>query len=386
MSRWHSWLRSATDMISGYKGNEPFPFFAKQYFSRHKQAGSKDRRHISQLCYCYFRAAKAFRDQPVERAILLGYFLCSTEPSEQLAATEPGWNEKTHLSIREKLAFLDLKISLEDFFPAEMLSDTIDKEEFLNSIFIQPDLFLRLRPGYEDLVKKKLESAGISYKEISASCLSLPNSSRIDNVIELDKEAVVQDLSSQRIGELLSGAGVTFSKAWDCCAGSGGKSILLKDIFPGIALTVSDIRPAILQNLAKRFYAAGISRYKCITVDLVKADLGTQDEFDCILADLPCTGSGTWGRSPEQLFYFKQQKIIEYTALQKKILTKVIPHLLPGGYLVYITCSVFKKENEEMIAWINQESGLRTIKMEVLKGYHTKADTLFATLLEKPLP
>ena len=55
------------------------------------------------------------------------------------------------------------------------------------------------------------------------------------------------------------------------------------------------------------------------------------------------------------------------------------PLLLPGGAFLYITCSVFKKENEEVVQYI-QQNGLILQHMELLKGYDQKADTLFAAL------
>ena len=78
-----------------------------------------------------------------------------------------------------------------------------------------------------------------------------------------------------------------------------------------------------------------------------------------IIADVPCTGSGTWGRTPEQLYYFEDRKIEEYASLQKQIVTNVISHLAPGGYFLYITCSVFKKENEEAIDFIKDKFQLQ---------------------------
>jgi 16S rRNA (cytosine967-C5)-methyltransferase len=102
-------------------------------------------------------------------------------------------------------------------------------------------------------------------------------------------------------------------------------------------------------------------------------------KFDIIIADLPCSGSGTWARTPEQMYFFKQEKIEYYSSLQKRIVSNLYPYLEKGGLLVYITCSVFKNENEEVVDFILENfDNLRMAKMEILKGYHLKADTMFA--------
>ena len=69
-------------------------------------------------------------------------------------------------------------------------------------------------------------------------------------------------------------------KAWDCCAASGGKSILLKDKFPRVQLTVSDIRETILRNLRQRFQRAGIKDYHAFVADLSKPSFLIIKKFD----------------------------------------------------------------------------------------------------------
>ena len=64
--------------------------------------------------------------------------------------------------------------------------------------------------------------------------------------------------------------------------------------------------------------------------------------------------------------------------MQKKIVTNILPHLSEGASFVYSTCSVFKKENEEIAAFIRDSSGLRPDLMENIKGYDQKADSMFA--------
>jgi 16S rRNA (cytosine967-C5)-methyltransferase len=219
-------------------------------------------------------------------------------------------------------------------------------------------------------------------------CLSLPNASKIENVIELDKEAVVQDLNSQQTASLLKNIKYQISNikssVWDCCAGSGGKSLLLYDIEPGIELTISDARESILANLKKRFSKAGIKNYKSLIADLAQSNLKSQiSNFDLIICDAPCTGSGTWSRTPEQLYFFDDKKIDQYAALQKKIVSNIIPRLKRDGSLLYITCSIFRKENEEVVEFMTSNSELNLINIELLKGYDKKADTMFAALFKR---
>lgn len=391
MKQW-SHVNSAVSIINDYTGDEPFPSFIKKYFAKYKKFGSKDRKQISHLCYCYFRLGKAMTGRPAEERILIGLFLCSSQSDEVLQALRPEWNEKIQMPVEEKCSMLNIQCSTFNLFSfADELSEGIEREQFSLSHLEQPDLFLRLRPGKEIIATQKLTKAGIPFNQTTNTCIALPNSSRIDDIIDLNKEAVVQDYSSQRVSEFLSVPVANRPlSVWDCCAASGGKSIMVYDFIPGIELTVSDVRESILVNLKKRFAKAGIHRYKYFTTDLSKEGskalpLASGEGFNLIICDAPCSGSGTWGRTPEQLSYFEESRIDDYASLQKKIVSNTIPHVKPGGYFLYITCSVFKKENEDVVESIKMEFDLELMKMEVIKGYDRKADTMFAALLRRPL-
>jgi 16S rRNA (cytosine967-C5)-methyltransferase len=243
----------------------------------------------------------------------------------------------------------------------------------------------------EELVKQKLSAAAIGFDEISGNCLALTNTTNVDEVIVLDKEAVVQDYNSQRTGEFFEKF-IPVSKlkgnnlsAWDCCAASGGKSILLYDILKGrVNLSVSDLRSSILHNLDLRFRRAGIKKYINFTADLA-ADGHTlhtgSNGYDIIICDAPCSGSGTWARTPEQHYFFAKAQISIYAALQQKIAAAAIKHLKPGGLFFYITCSVFKQENEDQVIFL-QGSGLRLLQAELLAGWDKKADSMFIAVFE----
>jgi 16S rRNA (cytosine967-C5)-methyltransferase len=400
VSRYHSYLNSAKEILSLYNGDEPFSSFLKKYFSQNKKFGSRDRKDVANLCYCYFRAAPhpvGVVSKPIETndVQLLSYlFLCSTEPNDILAALIPEWNNRIHLPLKEKMASFNYQLS--SLFPwKKELSDGIEHEKFCSSFFVQPDLFLRIRPGHAENVLLKLGESAVEFEFISPFTIRLPNTFKADKLFDLDKEVVVQDYISQQISGFIPSRPGQPDLVWDSCAGSGGKSIMTYDLNESIDLTVSDVRESILSNLKKRFERAGIKKFRSLLLDMGNGNsqqsiinnprLPGGQEYSIIIADVPCTGSGTWGRTPEQLYFFDKKKIDEYATKQKKIVSNVVLHLKPGGHLLYITCSVFKKENEEMADYLKKEFHLQVEKMELLKGYELKADTMFATLLLKPL-
>jgi 16S rRNA (cytosine967-C5)-methyltransferase len=238
------------------------------------------------------------------------------------------------------------------------------------------------------MVFQKLKKAGISFDILDSDCLSFANSENVNRVLRLNDEAVIQDYNSQQTLAILKNEITDKFKifsVWDCCAASGGKSILAYDLFRNIDITVSDTRKSILQNLDDRFHKAGITNYSSFVADLSVSGSAKaiQNSFDVIIADVPCSGSGTWARTPEQLLFFQQNEIEKYALLQRQIVMNAMPFLKPNGYLLYITCSVFKKENEENVAFFTEKNTFRLIKSEYLKGYEVQADTLFVALFKK---
>ena len=394
MSRFHSYLNSAASILQLYKGAEPFSNFLKSHFAQHKKFGSRDRKQVAHLCYSYFRLGQALIDVPLEERILIGLFLCEREPNELLLELKPEWDELIALPADAKASILNFSIA--DIFPwQDELSEGLQPDQMSTSLLVQPDLFIRLRPGKEERVKQKLRAAGITFNAISHQCVSLSNSVNLDAVINLDDEAVVQDYNSQRIQEFLDCARnsqngrSTPLRIYDCCAASGGKSILAFDVLRNIELTATDIRETILINLRKRFARAGISNYNAFVIDLNHPNLKLetlnlkQESFDLIICDAPCTGSGTWSRTPEQLYYFNKERIDHYAELQETISTNVLPFLKKNGCFLYITCSVFKRENEAIVEMLQREHQLTLKNVQVLIGFDKKADNMFAALFLK---
>lgn len=390
MSRYYSYINSAKEILTAYTGAEPFASHLKKKFAANKKFGSKDRRQITQLCYAYYRLGNALQELSVEERLLAGLFLCHRSSNDLLQHLKPEWNDVVETAFEKKVAMLNNEVNTSSIFPySNELSAGIDVDAFACSHLQQPDLFLRIRPGRKETVLHQLKAAVISFQLRGDATIVLPNTTKIEEIIMINKDAVVQDYSSQRVGELLKNLlPLTFNHkpfVWDCCAASGGKSIMAKDILGDLELTVSDVRESILLNLKKRFAEAGIKNYNSKVVDLSHSAFSIHHSpFDLIIADVPCSGSGTWGRTPEQLSFFNKDSIETYSTLQKKICFNASTKLKPGGYFLYITCSVFKKENEENVQWLQDELQLNLIKQELLIGYTQKADTMFAALLQKP--
>ncbi len=387
--RFQSYFNTAVGVINAFKGDIPLAHYLKQYFAQHKKHGSKDRKYISHLCYCYYRLGHALKSISTEERLKIALFLCNDVIDEWAVLFNDDWLNNHSALLDERIAFIKSLYPFDvlEIFPWQTeLSEGMDTYSFARSHLIQPDLFLRIRPGNKNIVSEKLKQAHIGFKEVSNSCFALPNISKVDTLIGLNKEAVVQDYSSQNIQVFFDSIGAQHNSqaklsVWDCCAASGGKSILAYDILQNIELTVSDIRPSIIHNLQQRFSEAGIKNYKSFIADLTDAKtLAGNQQYDVIICDAPCTGSGTWSRTPEQLYFFSDDKMEQYAALQKKIVQTVVPHIKEHGYFLYITCSVFKKENEEMVAFIQQQYGFRLVQKELLVGYDKKADSMFGVL------
>lgn len=385
MSHHHSHITSAIKIIETAKDGEPLAHHLKKSFAANKKFGSKDRKSISSLCYNFYRIGNALKNKTIEERILAAVFLCNNTSSELLATLAADFNEQIKLSVEKKCAFLT--ISTKHIFSFENeLGEEINKMAFAFSFFKQPLFFVRIRPQKMEEVVEKLIAANVAFEEINTSCLALPQGTKLEELFLLNKEVVVQDRNSQQVFNYLQKPEVFLQKdstVWDCCAASGGKSILLYDMLHGhVDLNVSDVRAHMLNNLRTRFKEAGIKNYHAFIANLMaNAKINSEKKYDIIVCDAPCTGSGTWARTPEQLSFFTTKKIIEFVVMQKTIASTAIKNLKEKGLFFYITCSAFKKENEEVVMYLKEKFHLQVLQMEYLKGYDMQADTMFVAVL-----
>lgn len=384
---------TAVKLINDYDDKIPLQHFLKNYYSNHKKHGSKDRKNISHFCYCYYRLGKALQEESIENKLQVALFFCTTK-AEYVADILPEYFlQQINLALSDKMEVVKKyfpMFNVEEIFSTKQhLSSSIQWQPFALSHLIQPKLFVRIRPNKENNVLQKLANAKISFQQINNHCLAFSNATNIADVLDVNKEVVVQDYSSQQIAsffQLIKQENKSIYHVWDCCAASGGKSILAKDVLQKVQLTVSDIRSSILENLKMRLQQAAINLQNIFTADLTQKNYKNSQpqQFDLLIADVPCTGSGTWSRTPEQLYFFNDKTVHEFAEKQKSIVENIIPSIKPKGFLLYITCSVFEAENEAVVSFIQHKFQLQLIKQEVLKGYHMQADTMFAALLLKP--
>jgi 16S rRNA (cytosine967-C5)-methyltransferase len=160
------------------------------------------------------------------------------------------------------------------------------------------------------------------------------SSAYLEGLVEL------QDRSSQEAVAALGG--LSGARVLDYCAGGGGKSLALAAL--GARVTAHDAQPARMRDLPARAVRAGAK------IALARTDALAGRTFDMVLVDAPCSGSGTWRRTPDAKWRLTSGRLADLVALQSRILDEAAPHVGPGGRLGYMTCSVLVDEDEPQIA------------------------------------
>jgi len=378
-------FRNFRRVLDAYDFRDPLAKFLTRFYKENRQMGASDRRTATRLCYNYFRSGNVAAEADALEKLTVSEFLCEAE-SDFVAFYKPFWLAKMGLPVREKVDFLEKEegIAVRDrLFPfADRLSQSIDREAFALSLLTQPDLFVRARRAKTDRVERELSENGIPFGKTGPNGYRLPNGTRLEDLKKIAGDFEVQDLSSQRVGDFIGAK--PGEKWWDACAGAGGKSLMLLDECPDIDLWVSDLRPGILRNLDERFRRADVrTPYRSKVLDLTGRipNRLQKASFDGILLDAPCSGSGTWSRTPEMTAAFSSEKLSGCSELQRKIAANLVPCLKPGGVLVYVTCSVFEAENEEIVRFLESEHGLSVEKTETIRGYGERAESMFVAKL-----
>lgn len=153
-------------------------------------------------------------------------------------------------------------------------------------------------------------------------------------------KVAIQDEGSQLVAALV-GSG---SRILDCCAAPGGKTSALAARLPTAEIVAAELHPHRARLLRK---LAPQPNVQVLTADALALPFGS--DFDRVLADVPCSGTGTLARNPEIKWKLKPADLHDLQARQIAILQAAMRHVAPCGRVVYSTCSLEPEENEQVI-------------------------------------
>ena len=142
------------------------------------------------------------------------------------------------------------------------------------------------------------------------------------------------------------------SRVWDCCAAPGGKTLMLAARLPEAEVLATDVsakRMGLMQGRLRRVPYAGKVTTAVADASAMATVGKTAGEFDLILCDVPCSGTGTLGRNPEIRLRLAAEDLARQAARQREILAAALGRLAPGGRLVYSTCSLEPEECERVV-------------------------------------
>jgi 16S rRNA (cytosine967-C5)-methyltransferase len=163
-------------------------------------------------------------------------------------------------------------------------------------------------------------------------------------------QIVIQDEASQIVAALIT----TGSYILDCCAAPGGKTLAIADQNPSAEITAVELHPhraRLLQKLL-RAHSSQSARIQIVAADAQHLPLSQL--FDRVLADVPCSGTGTLARNPEIKWRLtpadlNEKDLTQLPRRQLAILLSALAQVAPQGRLIYSTCSLEEEENENVV-------------------------------------
>ena len=373
-------------IASARADGSPADAIVTRYFKQRRYAGSKDRRAVRELV---FRAIRRTAELPATgRSAVLG--LSEMEPTLLDLFDEPRGPER--LSSNDEP-------SVPGFIPEWLhgeLSEVIAKTEW-PALLERAPVDLRVNVARADRDELLEQLPGAQPTPFSSWGIRLPPDTRVDNLPVFEAGFLeVQDEGSQLV--VLACSPENGEKMIDLCAGAGGKSLALAAAAPKATIIATDSNRGRLSKLAPRAQRAG-------------ADIGTRllspphelDELsewrgnaDLVLVDAPCSGSGTWRRSPEGRWRLTPDRLDRLVGSQERLLEIGAELVKPGGRLVYAVCSLLSREGAGQIArflqhrssWISEETPIAAGRLDgagrLLTPGHDRTDGFFVALLRRP--
>ncbi|UZQ85003.1 16S rRNA (cytosine(967)-C(5))-methyltransferase RsmB [Thermoclostridium stercorarium] len=267
---------------------------------------------------------------------------------------------------KERISFEDIdaptvseKLSIKYSFPEYLVREWISvfgenfTEELLKAFLERPDFSVRINTlkttkesVVEDLNSHGIETLPGRYLD---EALYLKNISDISNLDAFQKGKItVQDESSMIVARILDPK--PGEKILDTCAAPGGKTTHIGQLMQNRghidAWDVHEHKIALINENAKRLGVEIINASQQDALYLLNEAKGV---YDRVLVDAPCSGTGIIRRKPDIKWKRKKEDLSNLVEIQKKILYNAGRYVKPGGVLVYSTCSVDVRENEEVV-------------------------------------
>jgi 16S rRNA (cytosine967-C5)-methyltransferase len=157
-------------------------------------------------------------------------------------------------------------------------------------------------------------------------------------------DCTIQNVTqAQLMQRLAQGVQTAPKRILDLCAAPGGKTLMLRDLYPDAWILANDISAKRLERLHENQRKYGMAQQiSC----LAASDLQTDQLFDLVVVDAPCSNSGVLHKRPEARWRLDQPNNLQET--QRELLTQARRLLAPGGVIWYLTCSILSCENQQI--------------------------------------
>ncbi|WP_313153994.1 16S rRNA (cytosine(967)-C(5))-methyltransferase RsmB [Lacrimispora sp.] len=195
------------------------------------------------------------------------------------------------------------------------------------------------------------QGAEVSESGISEAVLCIEKYDYLEGLEAFQKGYIqVQDLSSSFVGEIADPKKGDY--VIDVCGAPGGKSIHIADKLDGTGMV--DVRDLSLKKISmveENIKRCGFLNIRTKVQDALVADPDSVEKADIVIADLPCSGLGIIGRKPDIKYRITPEDLESLASLQREILAVAQTYVKPGGRLIFSTCTINRKENEENARW-----------------------------------
>lgn len=345
-------------------------------------AGSGDRAAIRDHVYDALRCKGSFAAIGGEggRGLVLGMMRANgQDPREVFTGQQYAPSALTQHELEMTADAVDADLDWPEWMRDRLRADLGDDYTSTTASMRQrAPVFLRVNVARQgiDVTRNALADEGITTltHPLSSTALQVVEGARKIAGSESYRNGLVelQDVSSQASMQAIAIA--ANATVLDYCAGGGGKSLALAALHPQARVTAHDIDAGRMVDLPQRAARAGVHIERT-------TPLGVQGQYDVVLVDAPCSGSGTWRRTPDAKWRLTPQRLDELTALQAEILETAGQYLAPNGRLVYTTCSLFRAENEDRVKQLCDDGW--TLEAHHRYGLLDGGDGFFAAILHR---